>query len=33
VPLLLRPLREDELPAYVEHARTAYERELAEQRG
>lgn len=33
MPLRLRPLREDELPAYVAHARTAYERDLVEQAG
>ncbi len=31
--LRLRPLREDELPAYVEHTRAAYERELVDQAG
>jgi ribosomal protein S18 acetylase RimI-like enzyme len=33
VPLRLRPLREDELPAFIEHTRVAYERELATQAG
>lgn len=31
--LRLRPLRDDELPAYIEHCRAAYERELVEQAG
>jgi hypothetical protein len=31
--LRLRPLRDDELPAYIEHSRAAYERELVEQAG
>jgi ribosomal protein S18 acetylase RimI-like enzyme len=31
VPVDLRPLREDELRAYVEHARAAYERDLVAQ--
>ena len=31
--LRLRPLREDELPAYIEHVRTAYAHELVEQAG
>ena len=31
--LRLRPLRGDELPAYVEHSRAAYERELVTQAG
>jgi ribosomal protein S18 acetylase RimI-like enzyme len=33
VPLRLRPLRDDELPAYIEHARAAYERDLVDQAG
>ena len=31
--LRLRSLREDELPAYIEHGRAAYERDLVEQAG
>jgi ribosomal protein S18 acetylase RimI-like enzyme len=31
--LRLRPLRADELPAYIEHGRAAYEHDLAEQAG
>ncbi len=31
--LRLRPLRADELPAYIEHGRAAYERDLAAQAG
>jgi len=33
VALRLRPLRDDELPAYVEHGRSAYARELESQAG
>jgi ribosomal protein S18 acetylase RimI-like enzyme len=33
VALRLRPLHDDELPAYVEHNRAAYERELVTQAG
>jgi ribosomal protein S18 acetylase RimI-like enzyme len=33
VALRLRPLRDDELPAFVEHTRAAYERELVTQAG
>jgi len=33
VALRLRSLREDELPAYIEHGRAAYERDLVEQAG
>jgi ribosomal protein S18 acetylase RimI-like enzyme len=33
VPLRLRPLRADELPAFIEHARAAYVRDLVEQAG
>ena len=33
MPLRLRPLREDELPAFIEHNRRAYERELVTQAG
>jgi ribosomal protein S18 acetylase RimI-like enzyme len=33
VALRLRPLRADELPAYIEHGRAAYERDLAAQAG
>ena len=29
----LRPLRDDELPGFLEHTRAAYERELVEQAG
>ena len=31
--LRLRPLRDDELPAYIEHNRAAYERDLVAQAG
>jgi len=33
VAVRLRPLRDDELPAFVEHARAAYEDELVSQAG
>jgi ribosomal protein S18 acetylase RimI-like enzyme len=33
VALRLRPLRPDELGAYIEHGRAAYERDLADQAG
>jgi ribosomal protein S18 acetylase RimI-like enzyme len=33
VALRLRPLRGDELPAFIEHTRAAYEHELVEQAG
>lgn len=33
MPLRLRPLREDELPAFIAHTRAAYEHELVTQAG
>jgi hypothetical protein len=33
VPLRLRPLRDDEVPAFIEHGRAAYERDLVAQAG
>jgi ribosomal protein S18 acetylase RimI-like enzyme len=33
VPLHLRPLRDDELPTYIEHSRRTYERDLVDHAG